>query len=222
MVPPLEAGDHLTRDEFERRYDATPGIKKAELIEGIVYMAPPVRFDFHGRPHFYLMTWLTRYASETSGVSGADNSSLRLDMKNEPQPDVFLFIDPGAGGLARLSEGYIDGAPELVAEVSGSTVSFDLNTKFRVYQRNGIREYLVWRVQDREIDWFEMQDGKYVRMVGDSEGVLRSNIFPGLWLASQAMIDLDTSKVLEVLQRGMATPEHAAFVSRLQSTRAKS
>jgi hypothetical protein len=105
---------------------------------------------------------------------------------------------------------------------SGSTVSFDLNTKFRVYQRNGIREYVVWRVQDREIDWFELREGKYLRIAADAEGVLRSRVFPGLWLASEALIDLDAAKVLEVLRRGMSTPEHAAFVSRLQSNRPKS
>lgn len=41
-IPPLENGDGLSRAEFERRYDAMPELKKAELLEGIVYMAAPV------------------------------------------------------------------------------------------------------------------------------------------------------------------------------------
>ena len=50
-IPPLVDGEHLTRDEFERRYDAMPGLKKAELIEGVVHMPSPVRHDQHGDPH---------------------------------------------------------------------------------------------------------------------------------------------------------------------------
>src|SRR5579885_2003274 len=116
-VPPLEPGDHLTREEFEKRYDATPGVKKAELIEGIVYMAPPVRWDIHGGQQYEFIGWCTHYSWATPGVRGADNASIRLDLENEPQPDTALFIDPALGGGVRISEGYIEGAPELVAEV---------------------------------------------------------------------------------------------------------
>ena len=49
-VPPLENGDRLTRDEFERRYEAMPHLKKAELIEGVVYVPSPVRYRHHGAP----------------------------------------------------------------------------------------------------------------------------------------------------------------------------
>lgn len=217
-VPPLEAGDHLTRDEFERRYDATPGLKKAELIEGIVYMPPPaVRWDHHGGPHADLMGWLGYYRSLTPGVRAGDNTSIRLDMENEPQPDAVLFIEPGRGGGVRLSEGYVQGAPELVAEVSASTVSIDLNTKFRVYRRNGVREYLVWRVLERAIDWFALRGGQYVRLVGAEDGTLRSEVFPGLWLAPDAMLDADLAAVLETVQKGAATGEHAEFVARVRA-----
>ena len=41
-ILPLEHGDHLTREEFERRYEAMPHVRKAELIEGVVYMPSPV------------------------------------------------------------------------------------------------------------------------------------------------------------------------------------
>src|SRR3954453_7071257 len=147
-IPPLQNGDRLTRPEFERRYDAMPGLKKAELIEGIVYMGSPVSHEGHGKPHLWLIGWLTRYLTATPGVDGGDNSSLRLDPDNMPQPDVCLYILHAAGGVIRISEDdYIEGAPELVAEVSSSSVSYDLHEKLRVYRRNGVREYLVWRVQ---------------------------------------------------------------------------
>src|SRR5262245_51963059 len=116
-VPPLEPGDRLTRDEFERRYDAMPRLKKAELIEGVVYMPSPVRHRRHGRPNLHLAGWVAAYEAATPGVEGADNGTARLDLDNEPQPDVLLLIDPARGGQARISsDDYVEDAPELVAE----------------------------------------------------------------------------------------------------------
>jgi hypothetical protein len=89
-IPPLVPGDYLTRPEFERRYLAQPAIKKAELIEGIVYMPSPVRANTHGDPHFVVIGWLAQYQAATPGVRGSDNATLRLDLRNEPQPDVIL------------------------------------------------------------------------------------------------------------------------------------
>src|SRR5207245_957566 len=107
-IPPLEAGDKLTRDEFERRYDATPGLKKAELIEGVVHMPPPaVRWDYHASPHADLVAWLGYYRSATPGVQAGDNGSIRLDLENEPQPDAALVILPEYGGrVTKSSDGY--------------------------------------------------------------------------------------------------------------------
>src|SRR2546427_3449968 len=85
-LPPLEGGDRLTRSEFERRYDAMPQLKKAELIEGVVYMPSPVRCKSHGQPHGQIMSWVGVYSAATPGVDFADNATLRLDPDNEPQP----------------------------------------------------------------------------------------------------------------------------------------
>ncbi len=76
IIPPLEAGDHLTRREFERRYQAMPHIKKAELIEGVVYMPPPVRFGGHGEPHFMMIGWLFNYCAGTPGLRTGDNATV--------------------------------------------------------------------------------------------------------------------------------------------------
>lgn len=124
-VPPLENGDRLTRAEFERRYRAMPHIKKAELIEGVVHMPSPVRTDQHAEPHLDLIAFLGIYRHFTPGVRGGDNSTVRLDLDNEPQPDGTLF--KAQGGTARIdADGYIRGAPELAAEIAASSVSFDL------------------------------------------------------------------------------------------------
>ncbi len=210
--PVLEAGDRLTRDEFERRYHRMPHVKKAELIEGIVYMPSPVRLT-HGKPHSQLVTWLDIYASETPGLLTADNVTVRLDLANEPQPDIVLMIAPERGGQADVSsDDYIEGAPEFVAEVAASSVSYDLHQKKAAYLRNGVREYLVWNVAQQRILWFELRDGDYLEIAPDDEGILRSRIFPGLWLDPAALLRGEMKAVLATLARGCATPEHAAFL----------
>ena len=215
-IPPLENGDHLTRDEFERRFDAMPDLKKAELLEGIVYMGSPVRLSRHGRPHIRIGSWLANYEASTPGVIAADNTSVRIDDESMPQPDVCLFIDPARGGQATISEDdYVEGGPELVVEVSASTVSIDLHTKFRVYRRNNVREYIVWRVLDGIVDWFVLRDGEYVRLAAGPDAILRSEIFPGLWLDPVALTGGDLAGVLAALARGIASPEHVDFVARL-------
>src|SRR5579862_5874805 len=97
-IPPLEPGDRLTREEFERRYDAMPNLKKAELIEGIVYMGSPVRLGHHGQPHGIAMTWLGVYWGSTPGLYFGDNVSIRLDDDSMPQPDAVMIIEPARGG----------------------------------------------------------------------------------------------------------------------------
>ncbi len=203
-IPPLENGDRLSCAEFERRYEAMPDDYKAELIEGIVYMASALRFKSHGRPHGRMMTWLGTYEAETIGVEIADNVSVRLDSANDPQPDIALILDPALGGQTRITEDdYIEGPPELIAEISASTVSIDLGAKKNAYERNGVQEYLVWRVLDEGIDWFVLQDGQYIQLLPDEDGITRSQIFPGLWLDRSALVAGEMKQVLTVLQLGI-------------------
>jgi Uma2 family endonuclease len=218
VIPPLENGDRLTRPEFERRYEAMPHLKKAELIEGEVHMPSPVRHRQHGKPHGQLMTWIGTYSASTSGVEFGDNGSIRLDLENEPQPDAYLMIEPERGGQARISGAdYVEGAPELVAEIAASSVSYDLGKKLRVYRRNGVREYIVWRVQDRQVDWFLLREGRYEPLPLGDDGLLRSTVFLGLWLDPAALLRGDLALVLAVVQRGLASPEHAEFAGALRA-----
>jgi Uma2 family endonuclease len=213
---PLETGDRLTRAEFERRYEAMPHLKKAELIEGVVYVPSPTRHRRHGRPHAQVVGLLGTYEAATPGVEVSGNGTVRLDLDNEFQPDALLLIDPARGGQAQISaDDYVTGAPELVAEVAASSVSIDLNTKLNVYRRNGVRGYVVWRVLNRDLDWFVLRDDQYVRLDPDAEGVVRSDVFPGLWLDTAALLAGDLAAVLARLGQGLASPEHAAFVARL-------
>ena len=214
--PPLENGDRLTRAEFERRYAAMPDVKKAELIQGVVYMGSPVRFRAHGRPHVLLLTWIGIYSAFTPGVFGADNTTVRLEPDSEPQPDALLRLEPQAGGNSRIStDDYVEGAPELVAEISSSTASYDLHDKMDAYRRAGVKEYLVWRVDDEQVDWFVLRDSEYTRLTPDGSGVISSPTFPGLRLAVSALLAGHMTQVVGELQKVLDTTEHAAFVARL-------
>lgn len=219
-VPPLNNGDRLTRAEFERIYTAHPEIKKAELIEGVVYMPSPARHREYGKPHFHSIGWLSLYSASTPGVEGSDNATLRLDFENEPQPDALLFLPPEYGGTAKVDEdGYLEGTPELILEVSASSASYDLNQKKRVYARNGVPEYVVYLAYEQRVIWFVLRDGVYVEQQPDGDGVLKSERFPGLWLLPGALLAGNLSGVLETLQQGLDSQEHKTFCAALARRR---
>ena len=218
-LPPLEMGDRLTRHEFERRYEAMPHIKKAELIEGVVYLPSPVHHQDHSKPHSYILTWLGTYCAATPGVDLGDNATVRLDWDNEVQPDALLRLEPAAGGQSRISaDDYIEGAPELVVEIAATSTAVDLHAKLNVYRRNEVQEYLVWQVRDERLDWFRLSEGEYVPMLPDEGGMIHSQVFPGLQLAASRLLAGDLAGVLAELQKGLATAEHAAFAERLAQT----
>ena len=213
-IPPLENGDRLTRLEFETRYQKMTHVKKAELIEGIVYMGSPLRINKHGEPHADIMGWLTVYKAFTPNVQTGDNATVRLDPENEPQPDALLRIEKG--GQSIISEdGYVEGAPELIVEIAASTVSIDLHDKLKAYRRNQVQEYVVWRVDDNEIDWFRLKDEKYIKLQADENGIIKSEIYPGLWLDVTALLKGDLVKVLDILKQGIDTPAHTNFCQKI-------
>lgn len=182
-------------------------------------MPSPVK-RLHGQPHLFLATWLGNYLARTPGLDAADNATVRFDDANEPQPDLLLALEPTSGGQCRIDDDdYYAGPPDFVAEVAASSVSYDLHAKLRVYQRAGVREYLVWRTRDEEIDWFGLDEAKYVPLAADDAGIVKSVIFPGLWLDRAALLRRDLPRVLNVLQTGIASPEHAAFLQSLRANR---
>lgn len=157
-VPPLENGDFLTRDEFERRYSAMLNVKKAELIEGIVYMTSPLKVD-HALPHADIGLWLSTYRVATPGALTLDNVSYRIDRDNEFQPDLMLMISPDHGGHTKIStDGFVEGAPELIVEVASGSTSKSLLQKFNVYRCAGVQKYLVWQVRDRVVSGWELSE----------------------------------------------------------------
>ncbi len=215
-LPPLEQGDHLTRAEFERRYHAMPHVRKAELIEGRVYMPSPVRLKSHSEPDNTLAGWLFNYRVATPGVRSANNATVRLDENNEPQPDVNLRIEEAYGGQAIVSaDDYLEGAPELAVEIAASSATYDLHEKLTAYHRNGLREYIVWAVYEQKVYWFSLEAGADEQLHPDEAGIVRSLVFPGLWLDVPALLEDDLAAVLRCLQEGLASAEHKEFVERL-------
>lgn len=214
-IPILENGDKLTRAEFERRYEAMPNVK-AELIEGVVYMSSPVRLKQHGEPSGSIIMWLGVYSTYTNGTKFADNSTVRLDLDNEPQPDAILYVKETFGGNSYISsDDYLEGSPELVVEVAASTASRDATEKKKIYRRNGVKEYILWRVYDEEIDWFSLKNGEYISLEANKNGVIESRFFGGLRLNIEAILKDDLAQVLSDLQKGLKSKKHKEFVENL-------
>jgi hypothetical protein len=82
------------------------------------------------------------------------------------------------------------------------------------YQRSGVLEYFVVCWEEQEVHWFHFPSGDLIRP--NRQAISRSRVFPGLWLDIEALLRLDPARLMEVLQQGLASREHAAFVKRLR------
>jgi Uma2 family endonuclease len=211
-VQRVEAGDHLDQATFHERYKAMPPEFRAELIGGVVIVPSPLLPE-HGECHALVMGWLINYAIATPGTRVRDNATAILGPTSEPQPDAALIIDPAYGGQTGIAaDGYAIGAPELIVEVASSSASIDLHAKRRDYEQAGVLEYVVVVLRQRVVRWFVLQAGAYRETTVGPEGIITSTVFPGLWLDAEALLQINGSLVMDTLCRGLATPEHAAFV----------
>src|SRR5262249_38793613 len=220
--PPLVAGQRLNQAEFLRRYEATPPGFKAELIGGVVHVPSPVGSD-HGISSADLIGWLVYYRARTPGTEVLDNATIAMDELGVPQPDAQLRIKPECGGQTRNEGKIVAGAPELVAEIARSSRSIDLGAKRADYERAGVKEYVVVTLDPDEIHWHVRRGKKLVRGRPGRDGLYRSKVSPGLGLDPIALLNQEIAGVFGALARGLATPEHQAFVARLAraATRAK-
>jgi hypothetical protein len=217
QIEPLRAGDKLTREEFFRRWEAMLQVKRAELIGGIVYMPSPVTID-HGRMHQWVAHWLGHYAMYTPGCDVGDNVSWFM-LEDAPQSDVFLRIMKEHGGGSWVEDKYLHGEPELLAEICVSSSSYDVNQKKELYLAGGVKEYLAVLVKEREVRWHRLVANGYQTLPISREGVIRSVVFPGLWLDVPALLDGNMLKVIETLESGLQSPEHAEFLNQLKNYR---
>lgn len=203
-LPRLEPGDRLSRAEFHRRYCAREDIRKAELIDGVVYVPSPARFGKHGEPHAIVTGWLLAYVAKTPGVRLGSEATVFLPGDNEVQPDACLIREE-PGGPRLTDDDYVEGSPQLVVEVAASSSSYDLGAKREVYRRSAVREYVAWRVLDAAVDWFRLREDTYVRVEPDERGVIESETFPGLRLNVPKLLAGDIAGVLDELNERPAT-----------------
>ncbi len=220
-LAPLVEGQRLDQATFHERYEQMPAGTRAELINGVVYMPSPLGPE-HGRAAVPAIVWLSYYQENTPGVDVLDNASTVLDVRREPQPDVQLRILPEYGGRTRADRRFVRGVPELIVEVSHTTRYTDLGPKFDDYERVGVLEYVVRALDPDDVLWFSLREGRLVALPPGSDGIFRSESFPGLCLDPQALIEGNTRRLREILARGLATTEHSAFVERLSAARAGS
>lgn len=213
-LPPLVEGQRLDQPTFHARYLAMPPGTRAELIDGVVFMPSPVGSE-HSSAHVPPIVWLALYSRRTPGTKTHDNATTILGWRSEPQPDGLLRLLPECGGRTRVEKGFLHGPPELVVEVSHTTRYVDLGPKLGDYERAGVLEYVVRTIEPDAVHWFRSEGGRLVPVGPDAEGLLRSRIFPGLWLDPAALLAGDLDLLIETLDRGLATPEHAAFVAEL-------
>ncbi|HEX5273105.1 MAG TPA: Uma2 family endonuclease [Gemmataceae bacterium] len=209
----LENGDRMTQPEFHRLYEQAPEGFCAELIGGIVYVSSPLKRR-HGTSHPALTTVFFAYQGHTPGVECGDNTTVQLGEESEPQPDLYLRVLAENGGQSRTTEDdYIAGPPELVAEIAQSSRAIDLHAKLLDYARYGVREYLVVCLREQQLRWFDLPADKELRL--DPDGICRVRAFPGLWVHAKGLFAKDYARLMATLQEGLATPGHAAFITRL-------
>ena len=209
----FEPGDRMDQRTFHSIYEKMPEGFKAELIEGVVYVPGALRAD-HADVHAEVVTWLVTYRANTPGTRVLDNATHRLADDSEPQPDASLLV---LGGQTTVtSKGYVRGAPELAVEVVSSSRAYDLHAKKADYEKYGVQEYLALLIRERRAIWFVREQDRFVELPPSSDGILRSPLFAGLWLDANAVLSSDTARVLEVLQLGLASAEHATFVAKLK------
>ena len=224
-VEPLVAGDKISWDEFIRRWEGVPKMEHAELIGGVVYMPSPVSMP-HAEMSNLVGYWLRHYQGHTPGCRSGTDATWRMG-DDGPQPDQFLRILPSHGGQSDMERVYARGAPELIVEVSLSSEDYDLHEKRDLYETAGVREYIVVLLREREVRWFRLTDDGYAIQSAnenenenedeDARGVIKSSVFPGLWLDVPALLAERTKEVLATLEEGLASDEHAEFVRRLQA-----
>ena len=202
-LQPLHNGDRLAAREFLRRYEAMPGVKKAELIDHFVFMASPVS-NRHAEADNALQGLFFLYANANHGTIASTNPTLRLGEGDVVQPDALLRRLPENGGTSSLDEnGYVTGTPELVAEIAASTTAIDLHKKRDSYLRASVPEYLVWDVVGERLHHWRLDGGDYHQLPDVAEGVTESRVFPGLRIDRGALDARDAKRATETLRKAL-------------------
>jgi Uma2 family endonuclease len=209
----LRNGDHLRRSEFHQAYLQMPKHYRAELLAGVVYEPSPVSWT-HGETSVELIALVAHYAKRTPGIKVATDVTVILSDEDEVQPDIVLRIDKKFGGQSEVKNKYVQGAPELVAEIAYSSQAIDLHLKKKRYALAGVVEYVVVCLKPERIYWFDLRSER--ELFTDAESIVRSAVLPGLWIHKDALLELDTERTMQTLNQGLQSSEYAEFVAKLK------
>lgn len=219
-VPLLENGARMRQPEFHRRYCESSGKAKIELIGGVVFVASPLSWP-HALYHDELGYLLGTYCRATPGTELGHDATAILGEQSEPRPDLLLRVIAECGGRSQVNaQKYVSGPPELLAEIAYSSLSIDLNQKRIDYEQAGVLEYLVLSIEDEQLFWFHFPSGNAI--TANRRGVSRSLVFPGLWIHVPGLFARDSERSQQVLQQGLNSPAHRAFVRQLERTQRQS
>ena len=151
----------------------------------------------HATKHITISTWVGTYILRYPECEALDNGTVRLGADSDPQPDIMLRKI--SGGSSEEVGKVIEGPPEFVFEVAASSAVFDLHEKKELYREFGVREYVVWQLFENRLDWFRLENGEYVTVAPDENGIIESVTFPGLKLAVAKLLDGDAAGVIAAL-----------------------
>jgi Uma2 family endonuclease len=194
----LHNGDRMSRDEFLWRWEQIPEIKRAELIDGMVYLSSPLS-ERHSDYEQLLNRWLSHYESEVPGLKILPNATWLLG-DSSPQPDLALIRQ---AGTSRSSGKFREGPPELVVEICYSSLAYDLGPKLELYRRARVQEYLTILLEDKKAQWRSLNsDGRY-QVLKPSSGFLKSLVFSGFWLDPGALFPPDRKRLLAGVDAGL-------------------
>lgn len=220
---PLREGDRMEAQEFLRRFEAMPDAHGIELLDGEVHMPSPISFDLHSQPHASMIKLVDRYVDATPGTDFCPPVTTILAPRDVPEPDLIMYVEFDIGGtLTKKSDGYLYGSPELVVEISASTVHKDTKIKFERYRAAGVREYIVWLTEREELLWYQLRGGEFAELEPDENGIFRSTVFPGFHVDAHALLENRMRDAKATLDLGLASPEHASFVAELASRKSNS
>jgi hypothetical protein len=76
-----------------------------------------------------------------------------------------------------------------------------------------VREYIVVLIDEKRVLWLRLESGAYSEIAPDTDGVLRSQVFPGLWLNPKALLNHDARRLIDVLDLGLRSPEHGSHIA---------
>ena len=87
------------------------------------------------------------------------------------------------------------------------------------YRKANVLEYLVLCVEEQKLYGWHFPSGRMIQP--NRQGISRSWAFPGPWIDGQALLARDSKRLIEVVEQGLASRAHAAFVKRLEARHRK-